>query len=260
MTKITVVDHISHSQLGKWQRCPRSWKYHYIDKIEEPKSANLALGIAYHYALEQNYVHKIQNKEDLPVADCLDAFSDSFSEIAEEVGAVDWGDSSPTEVKCTGLELVLLYRTKIAPDIVPMSVEAPLEGNILGVKFTGRVDLITEDGTVVDHKTAKQSYNQDKVDHEMQPCAYAFGLGRAIEFAYHVAVKKKASDTQILYTKRTMEDVAWWLAMVEMDLMQMQSGIAPPRPDGWHCSPKACGYWEKCRQEMARSIFDTGGK
>jgi len=27
----------------------------------------------------------------------------------------------------------------------------------------------------------------------------------------------------------------------------MKTGIAPPRPGGWWCSEKWCGYWPMCR-------------
>jgi hypothetical protein len=213
------------------------------------------MGIAYHKALETNYLHKIQHRTDMPIADVLDAFHDSWTKSLAENEDIDWGNDDPGTMMRDGLNFVELYMNTVAPTITPLSVEASISGIILGVKFTGRIDLIKADGTVVDHKTAKASYNQDSVDREMQPCAYGFGLGREIDFDYHVVVKKKKPETQIVSTHRTMKEINWWVEMVEQDLQQMQTGIAPPRPDGWQCTPKMCGYWKLCRGEMARTSF-----
>jgi len=263
--KIDVVDHISYSQIGKWQRCPRQWKYHYVDKLKEPAAANLILGSAYHKALETNYLCKVGTGNDLPIDACLDAFSDSFANQVNDRmndGGIEWGESDPFMIKCQGIELVRQYMEIIAPSITPLSVEALVEGNILGVRFVGYIDLVQVGGVVCDHKTSAKSYTQGQVDGELQPLAYGFGLKKEIDFEYHVAIKTKQPKVQQIArtNKVTQREINWWVHMVEDELVLMQTGVAPPRPGGWWCSEKMCGFWNQCHSENEKRIYDLGAQ
>lgn len=62
-----------------------------------------------------------------------------------------------------------------------------------------------------------------------------------------MGIKTVTPTVGIVRTERTVKDVEWWKEMVRGIYKQMVSGIAPPRPEGWQCSPKYCGYWERCR-------------
>jgi hypothetical protein len=61
---INEIDHISHSQLSMWEKCPRAWEYRYIQKIGTPKSYNLFFGDVYHHGLEHFYIRRMQGLED----------------------------------------------------------------------------------------------------------------------------------------------------------------------------------------------------
>jgi len=252
------LDHLSHSQLSKWQRCPRSWEFLYVKKIKAPTSLTFVMGSAYHKALETYYLAKIQRQE-LSIGDILGVYHEEFSAQvtkADGEAGIDFDEKSPADVKALGAVLVKLYMQEIAPGITPLSVEMPFNLNIMGVRITGRIDLIQANNRVVDHKTAAKAYKQEDADKEMQPCAYAFGLGREIEFDYHVAIKTKVPKLQIVSTRRTQAHINWWETMVMQEIQQMKTGIAPPRPNGWHCSPKWCGYWARCMQVFETTVVD----
>lgn len=251
-------DHVSQSQLDMWQRCPRQWKYRYVDGLKMRPSGALVEGDCYHKSLEANFTQKKVTFEDLPIDDCLDAFSTQWAKRLSEVEGVDWRDMKPEAVKNEGHGLVRAYMTRMAPVVQPLEVEEWYVSEVAGVVFVMRIDLINDVGTVIDHKTSSKSYNQADVDRDMQASAAAFSLKRAIIFENHVAVKTAAPKIQPIKTVRTREDVKWWLDASCAIVQQMKSGIAPPRPTGWWCSPNYCGYYQVCRGGLIRRYFPGG--
>jgi len=167
-------------------------------------------------------------------------------------GEVDWEGMRPEEVKDEGYSLVRAYMTKVAPLVQPVEVEEWRVSEIAGVPFVNRIDLINDAGVVLDHKTSNKSYSQADVDRDMQASAAAFSLGRPILFENHVAIKTATPKIQIVRTVRTREDIEWWLDASCAIILQMKSGIAPPRPNGWWCSPQYCGYYSMCRGNLLR--------
>jgi hypothetical protein len=250
-----ITDHVSQSQLDMWQRCPRQWKYRYVDGLKIPPGGALIEGRCYHKSLEVNFTQKIKTQTDLPLEDCLDAFSTEWSTALSEVEAVNWEEKRPEAIKNEGHSLVAKYITEIAPVVQPALVEEWYVSDVAGVTFVMRVDMVNDVGTVVDHKTSGKSYNQADVDKDMQASAAAFSLGRAILFENHVAVKSTNPRIQIVETVRTREDINWWLDASSAIVLQMKSGIAPPRPTGWWCSPNYCGYYNICRGGLLRKYY-----
>lgn len=246
-------DHVSHSQINMWQRCPRQWYYRYVRGLRLPPSGPLILGGSYHTALEVNFKQKVISQADLPINDCLDAFSASWDGRVAGAEDIDWQERKPGELKDMGVALVGTYRTKISPTVQPALVEQPFISEIAGVKFVLIMDLQDTNEIVIDHKTAGKSYTQDDVDRDIQASAVSHVLGRPITFQNHIALKLKVPRIQILETTRGPEDTQWWLNMAEMIVEQMKTGIAPPRPTGWWCSEKWCGYHKICKTELSKT-------
>ena len=46
------IDHLSYSSIGTYQMCPRSWRFHYLDKVPAPASGAMVFGNAVHGAIE----------------------------------------------------------------------------------------------------------------------------------------------------------------------------------------------------------------
>ena len=250
-----ILDHVSHSQLDMWQRCPRQWQYRYVEGIKSPPSGALVVGHCYHKSLEVNFSLKRVTFEDLPVEDCLDVYSTEWDKRLSEEEAVDWEGKPSGKVKDEGYSLVRTYIIDQAPQVQPVEFEEWYVSDVAGVKFVMRIDMINDVGVVLDHKTSKRSYNQDDVDKDMQASAAAFSLDRAILFHNHVAIKTARPRIQVVKTVRTREDIEWWLDTASGIVLQMKSGIAPPRPLGWWCSPQYCGYYERCRGGLIRGYW-----
>ena len=255
------LEHISHSQLSMWQKCPRQWEYAYVEKIKTPPSGPLIEGSCYHGVLEENFKQKITSKEDIPVEMCLDIFSDMWEREILSSGDVDWGNSNPGAIKDQGCDLIDAYMRSTAPSVQPIEVERMYSSRVGATEFVCRVDLIDTMKKVIDHKTSSRAYTQDGIDKDIQAGATAFVLNRPIIYRNHVAIKQKSPRIQILETARLWPDIRWWLDMATGILEQMMTGIAPPRPytarsdDGWYCSERFCGYFEMCRGELTKNYF-----
>lgn len=250
-----MLDHVSYSQIGMWNRCPKSWYYRYVEGLKVAPAGAMIEGSCYHKALETNFKQKITTMEDLPVDHCADAFSDAWEERLREEERIEWEDKDPGELKDEGIWLVRTYIKEAAPDIQPAEVEQVYVKKISGVKTVGVIDLVDTTKHIIDHKTAAKKYTQSDVDKDDQITTYAFMKSSGALAQVHVAVKPTKTlppRIQILKTYRTLEDIKWWLEMVEGIIAQMQSGIAPPRSNGWWCSPRFCGYFSRCRGESAR--------
>lgn len=252
-----ILDHISHSQIEMYLRCPRQWMYRYVQGLKIPPSGALIEGSCYHKALEGNFRQKVASLEDLPLSHCLDLFSDAWELRLEEEETIDWGNFSPGAIKDQGIGLVREYRESVSPLVLPVKVEEPYVSEIAGVKFVSFVDLEDAHGVIIDHKTSSKAYTQDDVDKSLQASAEAFVLNKAIVFHNHIAIKTRMPKIQIVKTVRMRADIEWYVDMVARIIVQMKTGVAPPRPTGWWCSERFCGYWNLCRGELARSHYET---
>ncbi len=249
-----ILDHVSHSQLNMWSRCARQWEFRYVKGLKMPPSGALIEGGCYHKALEFNFYQKITSFEDMPVNECLDAFSDEW-DIRLSGEDINWENKSPGFHKDEGISLVTEYMASTAFTVQPVVVEEALVSEVAGIKFLCVPDMIDMKKVVIDHKTSARAYSQNDVDKGLQASAEAFALDRPIMFQNHVAIKARVPKIQIIKSYRTRTDIDWWVEMAAQIITQMKTGIAPPNPDGWHCSPRFCGFYELCRSGTARSIL-----
>lgn len=253
-----MLTHVSHSQISMWIRCPRQWEYRYQKGVKLVPSGPLVEGGCYHDTLEFNFKQKIETKTDYSVDDWMDIFSTFWDKrLAEE--EVGWEDNKPDDLKEEGIRLVREYALNVAPTIQPVKVEETYYSDVAGVTFICRIDLETDTGLIIDHKTSARKYSQIDVDYDIQASAEAFVLNRPIMFENHVAVKTARPLIQIVGSARTIEDINWWFGMASRVVLQMKTGVAPPKSidafgkAGWWCSRKFCDNFDDCRGGLTRS-------
>jgi len=249
------LNHISHSQIQLWDRCPRQWEYRYMKLIPSIPSGELVLGGAYHAALDFNFKQKIDSREDLSTEECLDMFAKEWGKRVRREESVNWGKKDPDRLMLVGLALVEEYIDSTAPTVQPLFSERTFRTEVAGIDFIYIMDLQDENKIVIDHKTAGRPYIQLDVDKDLQASAAAFVLGRSIVFHNHVAVKVKIPYIQIVKTIRVAADIEWWIKKVSLTVEHMMSGIAPPNIDSWLCNPLYCSCWDMCRGELTRRTF-----
>jgi CRISPR/Cas system-associated exonuclease Cas4 (RecB family) len=166
--------------------------------------------------------------------------------------AIDWQGKSPVKLLGEAEKGVVLYREVLnqltpANGAIEVNFERRLAENIV---LVGKIDAVTTNATIVDHKTSRRSPTPWDVPLSLQPTVYALGLeleeGIRAAFGYIVFLAK-GPRVELHTTERTKEDIAW---LKDLLIPQVAEGILKkrfaPRP-GWHCSTchvrcDFCGY------------------
>lgn len=247
--------YLSFSRLNMFLRCPRQFEYRYMKGIKTPPSGALFLGSRWHETLELNYRQKIDSDEDLPLGDMQEYFAEQFDQGLKKEEIVYNPGENAGKLKDVGVAVVEEHHKVIAPTVKPKIVEERIQVS-LGEEFPHELllipDVIERDGTIVDNKSYGQTPSQEKVDKDLQLTVYALGYRIAkkeIEPGLRIdcVVKNKAPKAVQRKTTRTNKQCRWVLTMIEQLAAAIETGVFYPNPTGNLCSPKWCGYWDKCR-------------
>jgi len=253
--------YLSPTQISMWCRCPRQWEFRYVKGLKVPPSGMMFQGRAYHSALATNFKNKFEKLEDMPVDDVVDAYDTYWEAFLRdhrvndedekdeqvEFERVDWEDREEGEVKDEGIVVLKEYMKKVAHKVTPSLLPEQRKTKKIprtDIELVTVPDLITT--KVIDHKLAGRRKSQADADNDIQASLYLYITGLR-EFEWHVGVRKTIPEIQIVETGRTDYQIDWWVDLVKDVAMQMNTGICPPNPMGWHCSEKFCGYWNLCR-------------
>lgn len=187
MTLPKKVNYISVSQLKQFLFCPVAYfKIYYEGADRMPPNIYMIYGSAIHEALAMNFKEKIRLKKDIPLQEVKNVFRNyMYLECKKErIGF-------PQDMIDEGYFSLENYMSNVAPTIQPISVEEKFEIKLKNFPFTimGYIDVITEDGLVIDHKSAGKSWRstwrQPTVDKDIQLTLYAV--------AYRKLFKKRES-------------------------------------------------------------------
>ncbi len=230
MAKKKNVDYISPTQIGQWFYCPLSYKYCYVDGIK-PNSGNsyLSYGEALHAALALNFQQKIASKKDLQTAEVIAEFKKSFRNSLAKLTQAQMYEyyANPKEMELIGEVVLESYMKKKAPLIQPTHVEFKFEIRLkkYPIKMMGVIDLIDENGFIIDHKTVGASkmkeWTQKTVDNNMQLTWYAaayrklFGKKEA-GVAIDVIPRKSGADAFRIVSTRSQDSVVQMLEIASM--------------------------------------------
>lgn len=198
---------VSNSRLACFRRCPRKYKYRYVDHLaSESKSPALVLGSTVHKGLEVLYqMETIELSPQQRAENAMKAYDEEVARVATEMAAAGGGDSERFEKDSyMGRQMLKYYLEEIFPtdDFTPVSSEMKLEvrvpnpgGKFSWCTFIGFIDALVErDGKlyIMEHKTAKDL----KVDHlitDTQVTQYIWALrqmGYPVEGVYYNILRK----------------------------------------------------------------------
>lgn len=172
--------HISYSAMSKYLECPKRWFYDYVMFADRRvESFALTLGSLYHDAVEGLY-NTGEFEENLK----------KLEDYASEVPRFRQKEVKKV-VECFKnyyMEVYPLYASRV--EQVELKDEVSIAGVEVPMQF--RMDLVTTDGIIVDHKTVGRFV--PRLDYSMQFDLYAYAyyrkygrLPRGIE--YHYAYK-----------------------------------------------------------------------
>lgn len=252
-----MLDHISYSQLSMYSRCGEQYRRRYIEGDKIPPGIALIRGISVHKGAEENNRYKLATKKDKKKSDILGIVSDTFDQKLKDGIWLTKEEKSRKgqiigEGKDDAIKLAGLYCDEIAPEIMPDKIELPFEVPLGNKKLVGRIDIIDNEKSLRDLKTAGKSKQQRDVDLSDQLTCYAL----AFRFLFNspppkiimdVLVNTKKAKYQILETKRELPQMDMFLRRISTMLEGIKKGVfMPADPTNWGCDEKWCGYFWTC--------------
>lgn len=263
---------LSASQIAMFLRCPRQWAFRYIEGRRVPPSGAMKQSGVFHTTAEENYRQKIDSGMDLPEGDLTEMYADTFErEWQREEVVLDPGQTKGG-LKDQGVDIVREYRAAVAPHVQPVQVEEKFDIALgkddYGFRLTGRIDVVDQNNLIRDNKAMGKTPTQLDVDKDTQLSTYA--LARRLQtqqqarvfdplakgtveagLRLDVVVKTQRPKAVVLQTQRTREALAMHLNRIGNIAKAIRADAFPTNPNGWHCQPRFCGYWNLC---MGRGI------
>jgi len=246
--------HLSASQFAMYLRCPRQYEFRYSKGLKVPPSGAMVQGKVWHQAVERNYRQKIESDRDLALGDLQEFFAAQFDAALGEEEVAFETHESPGKLKDQGVAIVAAHHKVIAPAVHPLLVEEPFTldlGEEVPFTLMGVWDLVERDGTIVDNKARGKAPRQEDLDRDLQFGLYSLAYRatrQTIEAGLRMdaIVKNKEPKAVQLRTRRSNQECRWLLRLIEQVGTAIHSGTFFPNPQGWHCSPRFCGYWDRC--------------
>lgn len=253
-------EHISVSSLGTFVRCPRSYRYRYVDRIPaESRASSLAFGSAIHTVLAF-YYGKLRDIEPEPTAEELAAvFMDAWKEqLRRDIPVLFADKEDEGSLADLGVRMlaVFLEKAPLPAEVVevemPFSIEIidPETGEVLP-RLVGVMDAVVKDRDgayrVLEHKSGARRWTDDKLAYDHQITAYGLaapqlGLSNAA-VTVQLLLKQKTPSLELYTPTRTDAD--------RRDLVDTAVGVLRAVKAGafwcnrdWMC--KTCEYAARC--------------
>lgn len=206
--------HLSYSRLSRFEQCPLSFKFHYVDRLPAEPGMPLRFGKVVHAALERLLREVIEQEKTGPVDDerAVTLFSEAWA--AEQLAGVhEFGEGIAMLRAFVRAQGVVDHR-----DVLAVEKEFRLSAgpfSVLG--FIDRVDRIDDETIeVTDYKTNRQLFTREEVDTSLQLSLYEIAVRRMWPWAKNVRLTFAMLRHGVrMTTTRTEEQLAAALAYVE---------------------------------------------
>jgi len=247
--------HLSPSSIEQYLRCPTQYMYSKVIGVRVPPTASQIKGRAIHKGAETNFRHKLETKENLPIKDVLEAAADEFERGAADVELEENEDIG--QIKDTTIKLTKLYYDELGTKIQPVLVEQKIVIDIPGSNYcmVGFIDLVDDQGNILDIKTRSRTPSQQEVDKDFQLTVYSwlyrnFTGNAEAGVGLDCVVEKKAPEIVRISSKRTDADINRMLNVSRMVIHAIESAVFVPNHTNMMCSPKACKFWDVCHRDF----------
>lgn len=209
--------------------CAAKFKFNYIDGIRTPGGAPMRRGTAYHNVLECMLQYKIDTHGELMDKD-----------KADRLAVKEGKKQKLTDIQIYQvIDAVRFYYDELYPKHRPISVEDKFEITRAGIKITGRIDLIEDDGYITDHKFSYDIWAEDRARLGSQPIVYQWAGDDWMEQKYGIPYKGFKYNIIRLWPSPMIqtitidripeEDSLWWEQQLVNIMGAMRSGYYPAR-------------------------------
>lgn len=244
----------SHSQLEKFEACPRQYKFIYVDRIRRyEEGVEAFLGSRFHETME--FLYRERSFRIVPLEELLAFYEKSWAEKWHAAVRIRDERRTPDEYRLSGRVYIESYYRRHHPFE---------EGRVLGLErairfpldeagryaFKGVIDRLMKapDGAfeIHDYKAGGTLPDQSKFDTDRQLAIYQIGVqklwpdeAREVRLIWHYVAfdmemrSKRTPDELRALTENTMRLI---------DRIQAEAAFAPNETAlcGW------CSYWDLC--------------
>jgi len=240
----------SASQLQGYARCPRAFWFRWVARLQpERRPLPLLLGSAVHGGVGWYFEQRLAGR--LP--DIEEAVQIARADVAADANGGNVSLTEWDELEADAGRLVRHYLEQ-AGDAAVSSVEQafdvplfdPETGETLPRRLRGYFDLRTENGAVIELKTAARGWGEIDPSRHLQLASYSFAAeqagGRSVAIEAHVLVKTRREVRLDRYELKPGQ-YGWWRQSAADIERAIQARVFPPAP-GFACS--GCEYRQAC--------------
>lgn len=242
-----VKDHYSHSQLDLFMRCGEAYRQKYMLGKPSPATLSMVAGKAFHKAME----YLIVGADKTAKEEFENIWADLEPSKMQDKPELEAINTTQGKMWDLALEGQSRYR-----DLSPVATEEQFNIEIGGMKVTGIIDLVDNQGRIIDWKTGARAPGQYVAENNRQLTLYDYawrqktgeaptGVGiiwggyqaKGPRFEERWAEPKTSSDhnrvTNAFYT---------------LDRAVKQDGPWHPAEQGsWMCTKDKCPYFAECK-------------
>lgn len=280
---------LSHTQVSMLSKCSLQYYLKYILNIKKPQSVQMLVGSAFHKAMAEHFMYKSLTDRNLEYDEVSKIFVSYFDTAIKEGKAELTRTQEPGEFKCAGLSILSYYYSNYARNMHPyilstvpydtlcldeLTEESPYSKLVrtltcswvdvpavelkrivdipgTNYSFIGYIDLIQDNGTVVDYKIVGKKWAKRESSENKQATAYAFLLDRAVDFQFHVGVRSEAAPVvQLVKCRRDLQDINDYVVYLKECITKIESlkdGSVQPCVSSGYCNERTCSYFQECQ-------------
>jgi len=231
-----------------YSTCPLAWWFEYVLEIPSMKSVYMLLGSAIHTAISDYFQDKLLGIRAMSTNELVTHAAETIkTTLAETKYELPKRGQSLEEIVASRLLGLQEYMDTIGSHLTVKCSEKRLVRKIpsTSIDFIGVIDLVTAERKVIDFKVVGAAYSQVKASSSLQPHAYAFLLGRPIEFQIHcISAKAPSKVLPLSVSQQDIDAYADKARAISFAMSEVAVGRQAPErsrnsSDCYMCSHKA---------------------
>lgn len=247
--------HFSLSQIQTYLGCPLKYRFQYVDKIPRPwRVAAMAFGSSVHSAVEWFHKERLARRT-AELTDVLQVFDADW--YAQNLEPLVFSERESKDALAEKGRAMLQLYVEQQGDSRPVAIEQPFEleladpetGECLDVFLRGIVDLVEEDDTLVDLKTAGRTLEHGGLERHLQLSTYALVFyllrGSIPKLRLDMLLKTAKPRLERHPTTRNLQDLRWTAYLIQQVALAIKTEHFFPNPS-WRCTE--CEYFAHCQQ------------
>lgn len=244
--------HLSVSGIRELFKCGLKWYYEQMQDTRLPgaQSGPQTRGIALDRAAAAHFKQKAKDGIGFTKKDFV-AYSLEEIEASRDITVWDEGYDFKASVYLATIQ-AHSYFNSFAQEFQPRSADdVQKEVSVLfpgmQIPILGVIDLILEDGTIVDNKVTKRVPNLWQLRDNWQLSTYSLLTGLTESALAIVVDLDKKGRVEFLPTTRNNYQINVMLNRFKMaEQIILKQALMPAPEDSWYCNEKWCRFWPVC--------------